>query len=69
MGDGGRSGNLSELPGALARLWRGLACRVVWGGGEKDSPLPDYMAFLIYLKDISLLRQQNEKLPIRGIHP
>ncbi|MFO7970262.1 MAG: hypothetical protein R6U40_00770 [Desulfobacterales bacterium] len=41
MGDGGRSGNLSEPPGALARLWRGPACRVVWGGGEKDSPLPD----------------------------
>ena len=41
MGDGGRSGNLIELPGALARLWRGLACRVMWGGGEKDSLLPD----------------------------
>jgi len=45
MGDGGRSGNLSEPPGALARLWRGQRLPGVWGGGEKDSPLPDSAGF------------------------
>ena len=34
---------LCETPSALVRLWRGPACWVLWGGGEKNSPLPDYI--------------------------
>ena len=38
-----RSGYLCEPPRALARLRRGPARGVVWGGGVKISPLPDYV--------------------------
>jgi len=41
-----RSMGTDALPGygsvALGTAWCGPACQVVWGGWEKDPPLPDY---------------------------